>query len=279
MKKILIGIMLLVGSVAFGQTHGDVSLSQHKEIKEHFTKEKCDQILTDTFTICYDFERKSPIAVYTEVTAKTVDLLNIDPRPPFFTDKRLDPKVTTTTKDYTGTGYDRGHLGASDASHDWSKETLKATYSMANIVPQTKRANRYKFVSLEKLEREMAVKHGVLEMLTLVYFNDRPKVIGKSGLQVPSAFAKVFTAKNHRECFFIWNTDEYDSKKGKDPYTYKENCEDVLAMWGTQVGEASKFSDENKKELMNLLNLYVESEKDQSKVGIASALLKSLDSQ
>jgi endonuclease G len=279
MKKILIGIMLLVGSVAFGQTHGDVSLSQHKEIKEHFTKEKCDQILTDTFTICYDFERKSPIAVYTEVTAKTVNLLNIDPRPPFFTDKRLDPKVTTTTKDYTGTGYDRGHLGASDASHDWSKETLKATYSMANIVPQTKRANRYKFVSLEKLEREMAVKHGVLEMLTLVYFNDRPKVIGKSGLQVPSAFAKVFTAKNHRECFFIWNTDEYDSKNGKDPYTYKENCEDVLAMWGTQVGEASKFSDENKKELMNLLNLYVESEKDQSKVGIASALLKSLDSQ
>jgi endonuclease G len=279
MKKILIGIMLLVGSVAFGQTHGDVSLSQHKEIKEHFTKEKCDQILTDTFTICYDFERKSPIAVYTEVTAKTVNLLNIDPRPPFFTDKRLDPKVTTTTKDYTGTGYDRGHLGASDASHDWSKETLKATYSMANIVPQTKRANRYKFVSLEKLEREMAVKHGVLEMLTLVYFNNRPKVIGKSGLQVPSAFAKVFTAKNHRECFFIWNTDEYDSKKGKDPYTYKENCEVVLAMWGTQVGEASKFSDENKKELMNLLNLYVESEKDQSKVGIASALLKSLDSQ
>ena len=279
MKKLLVILSLLVGSVALGQTHGDVTLSQYTDIKKHFTSDVCDQILTDTFTICYDYERKSPIAVYTEVTAKTVNLLNIDPRPPFFTDKRLDPKVATTTKDYTSTGYDRGHLGASDASHDWSKETLKATYSMANIVPQTKRANRYKFVSLEKLEREMAVKHGVLEMLTLVYFNNRPKVIGKSGLQVPSAFAKIFTAKNHRECFFVWNTDKYDSKKGKDPYTYKENCEVVLAMWGTQVGEASKFSDENKKELMNLLKLYVESEKDQSKVGIASALLKSLDSQ
>jgi len=278
-KKLLVILSLLVGSVALGQTHGDVTLSQYTDIKKHFTSDVCDQILTDTFTICYDYERKSPIAVYTEVTAKTVNLLNIDPRPPFFTDKRLDPKVATTTKDYTSTGYDRGHLGASDASHDWSKETLKATYSMANIVPQTKRANRYKFVSLEKLEREMAVKHGVLEMLTLVYFNDRPKVIGKSGLQVPSAFAKIFTAKNHRECFFVWNTDEYDSKKGKDPYTYKENCEVVLAMWGTQVGEASKFSDENKKELMNLLKLFMESEKDQSKVGVASALLKALDSQ
>lgn len=279
MKKLLVILSLLVGSVALGQTHGDVTLSQYTDIKKHFTSDVCDQILTDTFTICYDYERKSPIAVYTEITAKTVNLLNIDPRPPFFTDKRLDPKVATTTKDYTSTGYDRGHLGASDASHDWSKETLKATYSMANIVPQTKRANRYKFVSLEKLEREMAVKHGVLEMLTLVYFNDRPKVIGKSGLQVPSAFAKIFTAKNHRECFFVWNTDKYDSKKGKDPYTYKENCEVVLAMWGTQVGEASKFSDENKKELMNLLKLFMESEKDQSKVGVASALLKALDSQ
>ena len=279
MKNLLVILSLLVGSIALGQTHGDVTLSQYTDIKKHFTSDVCDQILTDTFTICYDYERKSALAVYTEITAKTVNLLNIDPRPPFFTDKRLDPKVATTTKDYTSTGYDRGHLGASDASHDWSKKTLKATYSMANIVPQTKRANRYKFVSLEKLEREMAVKHGVLEMLTLVYFNNRPKVIGKSGLQVPSAFAKVYTAKNHRECFFIWNTDKYDSKKGKDPYTYKENCEVVLAMWGTQVGEASKFSDENKKELMNLLNLYVESEKDQSKVGIASALLKSLDSQ
>jgi DNA/RNA endonuclease G (NUC1) len=278
-KKLLVILSLLVGSVALGQTHGDVTLSQYTDIKKHFTSDVCDQILTDTFTICYDYERKSPIAVYTEVTAKTVNLLNIDPRPPFFTDKRLDPKVATTTKDYTSTGYDRGHLGASDASHDWSQKTLKATYSMANIVPQTKRANRYKFVSLEKLEREMAVKHGVLEMLTLVYFNNRPKVIGKSGLQVPSAFAKIFTAKNHRECFFIWNTDEYDSKKGKDPYTYKENCEVVLAMWGTQVGEASKFSDENKKELMNLLKLFMESEKDQSKVGVASALLKALDSQ
>jgi len=279
MKKLLIILSLLIGCGVSAQTHGDVSLSQHTDIKKYFTSDVCDKVLTDTFTICYNYKRKSALAVYTEVTAKTVDLLNIDPRPPFFTDKRLDKKVATSTKDYTGTGYDRGHLGASDASHDWSKETLKATYSMANIVPQTKRANRYKFVSLEKLEREMAVKHGVLEMLTLVFFNDRPKVIGKSGLQVPSAFAKIFTAKNYRECFFVWNTDDYDSKVGKDPYTYKQNCDVVLAMWGTQVGEASKFSDENKKELMNLLNLYVETEKNQSKVGIAKALLKSLNSQ
>ena len=278
MRKIIITLFLLIGTIAYGQTHGDVSLSKTADIKKHFTKDVCDKILTDTFTICYDFERKSPIAVYTEVTKETVDLLNIDPRPPFFTDKRLDKSVATSNDDYNNTGYDRGHLGASDASHDWSKKTLKATYSMANIVPQTKRANRYKFVSLEKLEREKAVEHGVLEMLTLVYFNDRPKIIGKSGLQVPSAFGKVFTAKNYRECFFVWNTDEYDSKKGKDPYTYKRDCDEVLGLWGTVVGKAEGWTVNDTNTLKDLLNKYVATQKDQSKVGVASALLKAVES-
>ncbi len=278
MRKIIITLFLLIGTIAYGQTHGDVSLSKTADIKKHFTKDVCDKILTDTFTICYDFERKSPIAVYTEVTKETVDLLNIDPRPPFFTDKRLDKSVATSNDDYNNTGYDRGHLGASDASHDWSKKTLKATYSMANIVPQTKRANRYKFVSLEKLEREKAKEHGVLEMLTLVYFNDRPKIIGKSGLQVPSAFGKVFTAKNYRECFFVWNTDEYDSKKGKDPYTYKRDCDEVLGLWGTVVGKAEGWTVDDTITLKGLLKKFVDTEKDQSKVGVASALLKAVES-
>ena len=278
MRKIIITLFLLIGTIAYGQTHGDVSLSKTADIKKHFTKDVCDKILTDTFTICYDFERKSPIAVYTEVTKETVDLLNIDPRPPFFTDKRLDKSVATSNDDYNNTGYDRGHLGASDASHDWSKKTLKATYSMANIVPQTKRANRYKFVSLEKLEREKAKEHGVLEMLTLVYFNDRPKKIGESGLQVPSAFGKVFTAKNYRECFFVWNTDEYDNKKGKDPYTYKRDCDEVLGSWGTLVGKAEGWTVNDTNALKDLLNKYVATQKDQSKVGVASALLKAVES-
>jgi endonuclease G len=278
MRKIIITLFLLIGTIAYGQTHGDVSLSKTADIKKHFTKDVCDKILTDTFTICYDFERKSPIAVYTEVTKETVDLLNIDPRPPFFTDKRLDKSVATSNDDYNNTGYDRGHLGASDASHDWSKKTLKATYSMANIVPQTKRANRYKFVSLEKLEREKAKEHGVLEMLTLVYFNDRPKKIGESGLQVPSAFGKVFTAKNYRECFFVWNTDEYDSKKGKDPYTYKRDCDEVLGLWGTVVGKAEGWTVDDTITLKGLLKKFVDTEKDQSKVGVASALLKAVES-
>ena len=109
---------------------------------------------------------KSPTAVYVEVTGENV-VKDIEKRPPFFTDKRVKKQYRTTSKDYTKSGYDRGHFGASDASHDWNKKHQKGDLlNVANIVPQTPRANRYKFIALEKHEREMAVKHGRLENVT-----------------------------------------------------------------------------------------------------------------
>lgn len=257
-------------------TKGDINKSNIKMFKSFFTKEKCDQILIDTFTICYNHDRKSPTAVYVEVTGETVEQ-DIDKRPPFFTDKRVEKEFRTTSKDYTKTGYDRGHFGASDASHDWDLKHQKATYSMANIVPQTPFANRYKFIALEKHEREMAVKYGRLENLTIAFWNNRPKKIGKSELHVPSAFAKLYTdGKGYKECFFVWNNDVYSKADGQDPNKYKQNCDVVTAMWGTQVGEADAWSMKDRDELIDLLEKYIDSEKDQSKTGIASALLKAV---
>jgi len=272
-------VFMVMSSVSFASdfvTKGDINKSSIGMFKSFFTKEKCDQILIDTFTICYDYDRKSPTAVYVEVTGETVEK-DIDKRPPFFTDKRVKKEFRTTSKDYTNTGYDRGHFGASDASHDWDKKHQKATYSMANIVPQTPFANRYKFIALEKHEREMSVKYGRLENLTIAYWNNRPKKIGDSQLHVPSGFAKLFTdGKNYKECFFVWNNDKYDKSDGQDPNKYKQDCDKLIAMWGTQVGEADSWSMKDKSALVDLLEKYIDSEKNQSKVGIASSLLKAI---
>lgn len=280
MKKLLLICLVLLFTKPLWAggfvTKGDITKSNIDAYKPFFTKEVCDQILTDTFTICYDHERKSPIAVYVEVTGETV-VKDIHKRPPFFTDKRVKKEFRTTSKDYTNSGYDRGHFGASDASHDWDKKHQKATYSMANIVPQTPFANRYKFIALEKHEREMAVKYGRLENLTLAYWNNRPKKIGKSELHVPSGFAKLYTdGKGYKECFFVWNTDEYNKKDGQDPNKYKRNCDEVIALWETTVGEADKWSSKDKSTLIELLEKYIDSEKNQSKAGLASSFLKAL---
>ena len=76
MKKLILVLASLIGfaSVSLGfETHGDVTLSKIKEYKSFFTKSVCDQVLTDTFTICYSHDRKSPTAVYVEVTGDTVE--------------------------------------------------------------------------------------------------------------------------------------------------------------------------------------------------------------
>ena len=250
----LLLLSVIISTVAWA---GDVNKSKVSDYKQFFDADSCDQILTDTYTICYSHKRKSPKAVYVKIYGDKV-VKDIGKRPPFWTDKRVSKKFRTTSKDYTNSGYDRGHFGASDASHDHDKKNQKATYSMANIVPQTPRANRYKFVALERHEREMAVKHGVLENVTLAYWNPKPKTIGKSKLQVPSAFAKIYTGDGYRECFFVWNTDVYDMKTGADPNTYKVPCEKVFKMWETDVGKADSWSPDDSKQLKALLKKYAE---------------------
>ena len=77
-------------------------------------------------------------------------------------------------------------------------------------------------------------------------------------------------------CFFVWNNDVYSKADGQDPNKYKQNCDVVTAMWGTQVGEADKWSLKDRDTLVDLLDKYIESEKNQSKVGLAEALKKAL---
>ena len=96
--------------------------------------------MIDTFTICYDHERKSPTAVYVEVTGPTV-IEDIDKRPPFFTDKRVKKNYRTTSKDYTNTGYDRGHL-APAADFSFSDIAMSESFYMSNISPQHPSFNR-----------------------------------------------------------------------------------------------------------------------------------------
>jgi len=63
-----------------------------------------------------------------------VNSVNIKKRMGFYTEKNIPAKYRSKNKDYTHSGYDRGHL-ANDASFDYSKKSLRKTYSMANIIP------------------------------------------------------------------------------------------------------------------------------------------------
>ena len=67
MKHLLWIAIILFSTTAWSSdfvTKGDITKSKIKAFKPFFTKDVCDQVLIDTFSICYDHERKSPTAVY-----------------------------------------------------------------------------------------------------------------------------------------------------------------------------------------------------------------------
>ena len=105
-------------------------------LSDYINKENCSQIINkQVFTICYDYKMKGAKYVSYTLDGKKVNAVNIKKRHSFYTEKNLPKKYRSHTKDYTHSGYDRGHL-ANDASFDYSKKVVRKTYSMANIIPQ-----------------------------------------------------------------------------------------------------------------------------------------------
>lgn len=73
-------------------------------------------------------------------------------RSQFYTDAEV---ATPPPKDYTGSGYDRGHLCPSKDRSD-TPENNRAIFTMLNIIPQTPDNNRGPWEKAERFERSLA---------------------------------------------------------------------------------------------------------------------------
>jgi endonuclease G, mitochondrial len=111
------------------------------------------------------------------------------------TDRFLeDPKVSTGSAknaDYSGSGYDRGHL-APAADLAWSEESMKASFYFSNMSPQLPGFNRGVWKRLEELVRDWAKSHDHIYIVTGPVLNttDLP-TIGENAVAVPRYYYKV----------------------------------------------------------------------------------------
>jgi len=138
--------------------------------------EECDIVLSNNLSeICYSYKHKSAIRSDYVIYAATVDDQNIKKRPGFRLDKRVHREYATSTRNYTNSGFDRGHI-MPDTSTDYNLLVLKESYLMSNIVPQTRKTNRKKIYAIEKLERKRAREAGVLLVRNYMYFDYNPEV-------------------------------------------------------------------------------------------------------
>ncbi len=189
-----------------------------------YSNSDCDFIIDKQYyEICYDYALKGARSVSYSLDADNVDKLNIEQRPSFYKESSISETYASSYSDYTGSGYDRGHL-ANDASFDWSDKSLYSVYSMANIVPQNPNVNRYSWIDTENLERAKAKEYGSVDIYIEVRYSDNPMQIGENEISVPSGFYKSISNEeySYNECFFYENIPYDISSDTLD--SHKVNC-------------------------------------------------------
>lgn len=155
------------------------------------------------YTLSYVEDHEQAEWVAYELTRERLDKNWVDRAGSFFP----DPLVRTesaTPRDYSGSGYDRGHLvPAADMAFDTL--AMNETFFMSNISPQERAFNGGVWRELEENTRDWARKFEHLYVVTgPVLTRPGNGQIGFSKVTVPASYYKVLLApEQHRAIAFV----------------------------------------------------------------------------
>ena len=134
-----------------------------------------------------------------------------------------DPKVKgqpVVHRDYTHSGYDRGHM-APAADMKWSEQAMRESFYMTNICPQNHNLNRGDWKELEDACRRWAeIEPVYIACGPILYKVPKYGYIGKEHqIRIPDAFFKVvltgLQSGNPRAVGFIYKNEAGNYKRDK----------------------------------------------------------------
>ncbi len=141
------------------------------------------------YCVDYDSAHKQPSWVYYMLTKAHIS--GSASRSSSFKDCKQGSVASASTKDYTRSGYDRGHLCPA-ADMKISKEAMSETFQMWNISPQNPSLNRGRWADLEATVRGyLEDETDTLFIVTGPVFIADMGSIGNNRVTVPSLFYKV----------------------------------------------------------------------------------------
>ncbi|HEX8736657.1 MAG TPA: DNA/RNA non-specific endonuclease [Pyrinomonadaceae bacterium] len=146
-------------------------------------------LVNNYMAISYSRDRAIPNWVAWRVTR--ADMGAVDREDSFRPDDRL-PKGWTrvTPADYTGSGFDRGHI-CPNADRNGSPDSMASTFLMTNMTPQTPDLNRGPWQKLEAYLRTLVTRGSDLYIVSGVY-GDGGKI--KKKVTIPTNNWKVAVA-------------------------------------------------------------------------------------
>lgn len=173
--------MITVGIVSF-----KIPSSQQLEIPKTHPSELIISHLG--YTLSFNHQHKQANWVAYELTDK--ETLSTNERTnKFIPDDQLKTGAATN-EDYTGSGYDRGHL-APAGDMGWSEQAMKESFYFTNISPQVTNFNRGIWKKCEELVRLWAIENKSLYIITGPILTDNLPSIGINKISVPNYFFKA----------------------------------------------------------------------------------------
>lgn len=170
------------------------------------------------YVLKHDNAAKIPVWVAYTLTPKHAEGC-VPRQDTFIPDPMLPVGQRAELKDYTNSGYDKGHL-ANNADMAWDLDVDKESFLLSNMAPQVHPFNAGVWEELETNVRGWAFnrQHTMLVYTGPIY-NGQDKTIGTNKVVVPHAFYKIVVDTNTNESMaYIFPHQPLSMKADMTPY-------------------------------------------------------------
>lgn len=186
----------------------------HKKPWEHSDSVFAQSLPTTTpllrkegFILAYNGQTRNPQWVYHKLTAVTSEKTTSREDCEFKPEPLIPAHLRASLKDYSGSGFDRGHLcPAADCN---TQKAMQESFFLSNIAPQTPAFNRGYWKKLEGHVRGLTKNHHAVHVFSgPLYLSSKGRdgkryvkyqVIGKSDVAVPTHFFLLVFAEQTNE--------------------------------------------------------------------------------
>jgi len=192
----LMAVLLVATGIT--QAHADdltqCSQSFYGGVYPEFTNTKLKKdtqaLCMDGFAVMYSGVSRTPLwsAEHLDRT-RLQQAKQIDREDSFHEESKLPKSARASLSDYSGSGYDRGHLAPNANMANRSQQY--DSFSLANIAPQSLRNNRYIWRNIESATRYLTQQYGEVYTITGVAFTDKKTKQLANRVLVPSHFFKA----------------------------------------------------------------------------------------
>ncbi|MDV2859409.1 DNA/RNA non-specific endonuclease [Psychrobacter sp. CAM01] len=236
------------------------SQSFYGGVYPEFTNTKLDKntqaLCMDGFAVMYSGVSRTPLWSAEHLDRRRLQQAKtIDREDSFHEESRLPKSMRASLSDYSGSGYDRGHLAPNANMANRSQQY--DSFSLANIAPQSPRNNRYVWRNIESATRYLTQQYGEVYTITGVAFTGKKTKQLAERVLVPSHFFKavyipatdqagVYYAPNDEsERIEVISVDELTAKVGIDvlPVLDRQTKAQAFAL-PLKAGESADLPDQ-----------------------------------